>query len=144
MLRAPEMLLLVFILPLFIFIAFCLHEYSHWCIARIWTDEIDIIRWKHIVPRSINFTAPQDMPAYGIRLTAMAPPILNLPIFVGILLLGDASFMISFFVGIPFLAAASLSRSDLFAILEPNQFQELSADNAQISFSQAVSIHQAN
>ena len=84
------------------------------------------------------------MPAYGMRLTALAPPLLNLPIFVGILLLGDASFIMSFFIGIPFLAAASLSRSDMVAILEPNKFQERSAANAQISFSKAVLILEGN
>jgi len=144
MLPAQQILLLVFSIPFLLFIAACLHEYSHWFIARIWTDEIDIIRWQNIVPWSTNFTAPQDVPAYGIRLSAMAPPILNLPIFGGILLLGDASLMMRIFIGLPLAAAASLSPSDLVGIVKPKEFQEHSADNTNISLSKAVSILRGN
>lgn len=144
MLRAQGILLLVFSIPLLIFIAACMHEYSHWCIARIWTGDIEIIRWKHVVPRSTNFKAPHDVPPAGIRLSALAPTILNLPIFGGILLLGDASFMMRIFIGLPFVAAACLSPSDLVGIVKPKEFQECSADNIHISFSKAVSILQGS
>lgn len=111
------------------YIAAVVHEGSHWIVGRLWTTDVTIIRWKTVLPVSVNFHAPFQLPAYAVRLSGIAPLLVGFPLGFAIFLMLEEPFPVRVLLALPFWAAMLLSPSDLLAICYPTRFQEYASTN---------------
>lgn len=100
------------------------HERSHWLVGRIWTNNISIYRKYGVVPTTVNYRSPYDLPQCGMRVAGIAP-LLFCPI-IGSLTFSflDVGFLIRVVISGPFFLAGVPSLSDLLAFFFPIRFQE--------------------
>lgn len=119
-------LLLIVVLS---YVAAVVHEGSHWIVGRLWTTDVTITRWKTVLPVSVNYHAPFQLPAYAIRLSGIAPLLIGFPLGLAVFLLLAEPFPVRVLVALPFWAATFLSPSDLLAICYPTRFQEYASTN---------------
>jgi len=119
-------LLLIVVLS---YVAAVVHEGSHWIVGRLWTTDVTITRWKTLLPVSVNFQAPFQLPSYAVRLSGIAPLLIGFPLGFATLLVLKEPFLVRALLALPFWAAMLLSPSDLLAICYPTRFQEHASTN---------------
>lgn len=111
------------------YVAAVVHEGSHWIVGRLWTTDVTITRWKTVLPVSVNYHAPFQLPSYAIRLSGIAPLLFGFPLGLAVFLMFVEPFHVRVLVAFPFWAATLLSPSDLLAICYPTRFQEYASTN---------------
>jgi len=105
------------------------HERSHWVVARVWTRDVHIDRWRGVFAKTVVFHEPFDIPTYGVRLAGFAPALFGLIVGTMMFFLISTPFGISLLVALPFWASMLLSPSDLLAIVSPSRFQKFAEGN---------------
>jgi len=119
-------LLLIVVLS---YVAAVVHEGSHWIIGRLWTTDVTITRWKTMLPVSVNYHAPFQLPSYAVRLSGIAPLLIGFPLGLAVFLMLEGPLPARVLLALPFWAAMLLSPSDLLAICFPTRFQEYATTN---------------
>jgi len=111
------------------YVAAVVHEGSHWIVGRLWTTDVTITRWKTVLPVSVNYHAPFQLPSYAIRLSGIAPLLFGFPLGLAVFLMLVEPFHVRVLVALPFWTATLFSPSDLLAICYPTRFQEYASTN---------------
>lgn len=101
-----------------IVLGFIFHELSHFAVAKIWTDHLSLT----IIPPQVIYHNVEDIPNYGLRLTAVAPQVFAIAVGIPLYLLFQRPYTpveLTFLWGLS-AAFFGISPGDVLAFLFPN------------------------